>query len=258
MEWVLIRGIVSEEFHWGDFVPLMKKHFKKDLVVTADIIGNGKSFKKTTPLSVAQNIQGLRLQAPGKKPKILVGFSLGGMLALEWAHAYPEEVAGVVLINTSLNDSKFYHRFQWAAWLQLFKASQPKNSAIKEELILSLITDLPNKKIQTLAKEWQARSARYPVRLENLFRQLWLASQISQRQKPPTMPLLILLSEKDKIVHPSCSRKMAAKWKLPMKTHPRAGHDIALEDPQWVLRQLDRWLLRKPLTKKGPSLPLKV
>ena len=47
MNWVLIRGLVSEEFHWGDFVPLMKKHFKNDSVFTADIIGNGKSHNET-------------------------------------------------------------------------------------------------------------------------------------------------------------------------------------------------------------------
>ncbi len=254
MEWVLIRGIVSEEFHWGDFVPLLKKHFKKDTVVSADIVGNGKSFRKNTPFSVAKNIEGLRRQAPGKKPKILVGFSLGGMLALEWAHAHPDEVAGVVLINTSLNNSQFYHRFRWAAWAHLFKASHPKNKAIKEQMILNLITDLPAGKIQALAKEWQARSLRYPVRLQNLFRQLVLASQVSQREKPPAMPILILVSKKDKIVHPNCSRKIAAKWRLPIRTHPKAGHDVALEDPEWVLGQLDHWLKMWPLTKKGPSL----
>ena len=254
MNWVLIRGLVSEEFHWGDFVPLMKKHFKNDSIFTADIIGNGKSHKEKTPLTVSKNIEGLRRQVPAKGPKILIGFSLGGMLALEWAYAHPEEVVGVVLINTSLNSSRFYQRFQLPALAQFFRAGHPKNNSVKEQMILKLITGLPQKEILPLAKKWRARSAMYPISMENFFRQFLIGAKIKQRINPPKVPILMLASEKDKIVHPDCSRRIAEAWELPLRIHRKAGHDVAVDDPDWILQHLDSWLKDNKGKKKFPPV----
>ena len=125
--------------------------------------------------------------------------------------------------------------------LKMAKAIR-KNHSIKEQLILRVITELPDQIIIQLAKKWQTRGLKYPVRAENFFRQLLMASKISQRKQKPKAPLMILASEKDKIVHPDCSRKIAKTWKMPVITHSQAGHDVALDDPEWIIQQLDKFL----------------
>ena len=105
-----------------------------------------------------------------------------------------------------------------------------------------MITELPEKIIIQLAKKWQTRGKKYPVRAGNFFRQMIMATKIGQRKQKPKAPLMILVSEKDKIVHPDCSRKIAKIWSLPIVTHHQAGHDLALDDPEWIIKQLDRFI----------------
>ncbi|WP_373997501.1 alpha/beta fold hydrolase [Bdellovibrio bacteriovorus] len=245
-EWVLIRGIVSEEFHWWDFLPEMKTRFPQDLLHTPDIIGNGKFFEKTTPWRVKPNIEGLRSQVPTNNKKILFGFSLGGMLSLEWAHTYPEEVRAVVLVNSSLNNSPFYRRMTPGAFLNIAKLAAVKDHVVKEERVLKMTSFLPEERIKSMAPVWGERSQKYPLRPTNFLWQLALASQIPQREKPQ-VPVLVLSSGKDKVVHPSCSERIAKKWNLPLITHPEAGHDLFLDDPHWILNQLQNWLEKEKI-----------
>jgi hypothetical protein len=34
---------------------------------------------------------------------------------------------------------------------------------------------------------------------------------------------------------------MAEAWRLEMITHPTAGHDLALDDPDWLAREIGNW-----------------
>ncbi|KHD88781.1 MAG: hypothetical protein OM95_06535 [Bdellovibrio sp. ArHS] len=240
-EWVLIRGIVSEEFHWWDFLPEMKARFPQDRLHTPDIIGNGKFYHKTTPWRVQPNIEGLRSQVPQDNKKILFGFSLGGMLSLEWAHAYPDEVRAVVLVNSSLNNSPFYHRMTLGAFINIARLATVRDPVVKEERVLKMTSVLPEERIKKIAPIWGERSQQYPLRPANFLSQLALASQIPQRQKPE-VPVLVLSSEQDRVVHPSCSERIAKTWDLPLIRHPHAGHDLFLDDPHWILNQLENWL----------------
>ncbi len=78
--WVLVRGIVSDEFHWWNLPQLLKKKFPQDSISTADILGNGKTHFVKTPTDIQANVLGLRNQVTASGKKVLVGFSLGGML----------------------------------------------------------------------------------------------------------------------------------------------------------------------------------
>ena len=47
-------------------------------------------------------------------PYVLVAMSLGAMAAMAWAAAHPDEVSGLVLINTSSRAlSPWYRRLRW-------------------------------------------------------------------------------------------------------------------------------------------------
>ena len=47
-----------------------------------------------------------------------------------------------------------------------------------------------------------------------------------------------LLERLDRLVSPRCSQRLAAAWKVPLALHPSAGHDLPLDDPDWLLAQL--------------------
>lgn len=241
-QWVLIRGIMSESYHWWDFLPQLQAQFPQDEFHTADILGNGRHHTERTPLSVKKNIEALRNQAPQTGKKILVGFSLGGMLALEWAQLYSEEVEAVILINASLNNSPFYKRITPYSISCILKSAFLKDSQKREESIIRMTTSqISDDTRLEVAKLWGVRGLQYPVNPLNFFWQLGVATQIKQPPKPPTATL-ILSSSKDRVVHPDCSRTIAQHWNLPLESHPEAGHDLTLEDPQWVLEKFRQFL----------------
>jgi len=37
------------------------------------------------------------------------------------------------------------------------------------------------------------------------------------------------------LVKSSASRRIAERWKVPLIEHPQAGHDLSLDDPQWIV-----------------------
>ena len=53
------------------------------------------------------------------------------------------------------------------------------------------------------------------------------------------MCLVVLLSgAKDRFVNPKCSEDIKKNWGCDLWTHPNAGHDIAFEDPKWLIDKL--------------------
>ena len=86
-------------------------------IVTPDLPGNGERHAMDSPTRVAEMVEFCRedLSARGIAPPYrLLALSLGGMVAVEWAHRYPQEIARCVLINTSMRPySPFYRRLRW-------------------------------------------------------------------------------------------------------------------------------------------------
>jgi pimeloyl-ACP methyl ester carboxylesterase len=242
--WVLVRGIVSEEFHWWHLPDLLSDRFPGDVICGADILGNGKNHHRATPISINANVQGLRNQVPQNGKKIIVGFSLGAMLALEWAYAFPSEVEAIVMINASLNRSPLHHRLTPGAFRHIIKASLERDLVKREEMLLRLTTGLNDQRINEIAPIWGGRSEIYPQSVKNFLLQLILAARVPQRKKAPEVPILVLNSFNDRVVDPRCSARLAEQWNLPLKVHPHAGHDLTLEDPHWVLDHIADWMQR--------------
>jgi hypothetical protein len=54
--------------------------------------------------------------------------------------------------------------------------------------------------------------------------------------------VLLLRSLQDRLVNPVCSERMAEQWDWPVRTHPEAGHDLPLDDADWVIKQIQDWI----------------
>jgi pimeloyl-ACP methyl ester carboxylesterase len=237
---------------------MMKHRFPGHNIYTADILGNGKFHDLPTPLTIKENVDGLRMQVPKEGKKLLFGFSLGGMLTAEWAFQHPEEVEALILINTSFDGSPFYKRMTPKAFGSFLLGSRERDLVRREALNLKVTTGLADEQITELAPHWSKRNEVHPVHPANFARQMYLATQARLRPSPPPVPILILSSGKDRVVHPDCSKHIAEKWRVPLIVHPTAGHDLTLVDPKWTVDQVENWLTslnllktKKPLIKSG-------
>ena len=132
--WVLLRGLTREARHWGDMPLLLAQQLESNdatpppAVTTLDLPGNGAAASQTSPCSVRAMVEAARQQlaATGARPPYaLMAMSLGGMVATDWAQRYPDEVARLVLINTSMRPySRFTERLRPASWARVALMAQ--------------------------------------------------------------------------------------------------------------------------------------
>lgn len=235
---LLIRGLTREQRHWGRFLPKLNNAVANP-VHCLDFAGCGALFQRHSPASISALRQSIRLQWQAfgyQGPVHLVAMSLGGMLAADWALKYPAEVASLQLINSSVrNLSPFYQRLRWQNYPQLLQLlCSPL--ALREQRIIELTTARASRRPQ-LVKQWVKWQQQRPVSLANAVRQLWAASQFNLTGTP-SCPVTLYNSLGDKLVSPQCSVALADYWQAKLITHPWAGHDIALDDPDWLVTQL--------------------
>ena len=242
--WVLLRGLMRDRRHWGGFPAQLGQALPGAHIVPVDLPGNGSLYARQSPDSVAAMAASVRdqLRQLGRPPPYhVVAMSLGAMVTVAWAEAHPDELAGAVLVNTSLRPfSRFHERLRPAAWPLLLRLAlgQPGPAAV-EAGILQLTTRSPA--VATVLPQWIAWRQSHPVSRGNALRQLRAAIRYRAPQMPPRVPMLLLNGAADGLVSPRCSARLAQAWGLPLRVHPEAGHDLPLDDGAWVAAQVADW-----------------
>ena len=244
--WILLRGLARESAHWGDFVPLLQSTFSEATITTLDLPGTGRNNKGKSPKTIqaiAETVRGEALQSGLlQQPVTVLALSLGGMVAWEWLHNYPDDICGVVLISTSFAGlNPFYERLRWQIYGKFFKLLMQKDP-YQRELAISQLVNTRQGQDGQLAKEWEQIQKLRPISPGNMSRQLLAAATYKPNPAPPTQPVLLLNSDGDRLVSPNCSKAIQHKWQLELRTHPWAGHDMTVDDGNWVTAQLKEWV----------------
>jgi pimeloyl-ACP methyl ester carboxylesterase len=243
MTWILLRGLARESGHWGGFVAQFQQALPARRVLALDLPGNGSLYRLRSPGRVEAMVAHCRaeLARRGVRPPFqLFAMSLGAMVAVAWARAYPQEVAAQVLVNTSLRPfSPFYQRLRpgnYGTLLRLaWRGGTPEDW---ERQILRITSNRGDTRVLPL---WQALRQQHPVGRANALRQLLAAARFSA-PTAPLVPTLLLASAQDRLVSVACSHTLARHWSCGLQVHPTAGHDLPLDDAVWVLERVVGWL----------------
>lgn len=225
--WVFLRGLTREARHWGDFPATFKATIPDTNVVTPNLPGNGALNYLTSPLKVCEMVEYCRNQLSGdhvSPPYHLLGLSLGGIVAVEWATRYPHEVLSCVLINTSIRSiSPFYHRLRPRNYLRLLSMSTQKSDPTDIECSIFRMTSARREPQAGVIEAWVSYRKEYPVTRLNALRQLITAARYRAPLKRPDVPLLILAGLKDGLVDARCSQRIASHWGTALRTHAEGG-----------------------------------
>jgi len=243
--WIFLRGLMRDQRHWGGFPDLFRAELNAE-VCTLDLPGNGLLNQLDSPASVPALSQWVRaelLQHGLQPPYRVFAMSLGAMVAVAWADTTPQEIDACVLVNTSLRPvSPFYQRLRPAAWPLLARMALGKPSAAEAEAAILRLTSAQFEPRHAVLSDWQAWREALPVSRRNALRQLLAAARYSAPPQKPSTRLLLLTGAGDRLVDTRCSQALANRWQCSLRCHPSAGHDLPLDDPQWVVQQMQQWL----------------
>ncbi len=242
--WILLRGLTREARHWGDFPARLRAAFTDATIHTPDLPGNGRLHAQASPASVGAMTEHCRaqLRAAGIAPPYrLFALSLGGMVAVDWLMRHPDEIEAGVLVNTSLRPFAALHeRLRPRCYARLLRLAMPGTApARRERTVLHLTSRAAHG--PALLADWVAWYRECPVRHANALRQLLAAARFRAPPRVPTVPVLVLSSAGDALVNPVCSARLASAWRVPQFRHPWAGHDLTLDDADWVVERLCDW-----------------
>lgn len=96
---VLVHGIGSRHETWHGIIPALAKRYT---VIAPDLLGHGQSAKPRADYSIAGYANGLRdlLSVLGIDRATIVGHSLGGGVAMQFAYQFPQRTERLVLVGT--------------------------------------------------------------------------------------------------------------------------------------------------------------
>lgn len=249
MKWLIMRGLVREQRHWGEFRDIFRNKIVSKYpdaeIYALDLPGFGTEVHRVSPKSIDAIVEDVRDRwkklhtKPGEKWGLLA-VSLGGMVAAHWCNKYPDDFKNVVLINSSMSGlSPIHHRMIPKNYARIVRLLFSKNLFHREKRILGMTTNHDQEKIQIQAKI-QAPYGEKVNRINAVF-QIYAATKFRAPEKIK-VPMMVLVGDGDQLVSPKCSEAIASHYGAVLKRHPTANHDLATDAPHWIADQVCDWL----------------
>ncbi len=250
MNVVLLPGLWRSNHYWHQFPEHLRRKLPSARVHCPDLPGFGEYCEGYSPSKINEILDLLRGSTWFKRldrPFLLVGQSIGAMLALEWQSRYPDEVAGCILINVS--DKAFplpFKRFNWRAFFPLFYHWCLPSSALEREQVRLKFTSNMPKFRTSIIHQRTAWHLSFPPKLGNIWRQLIAIGSFHSEEINAVRPLLYINSIHDQWMSPDATDSMCERVPGKRMFHPTAGHDIALDEPAWLSQIVKVWLQSLP------------
>ena len=237
--WLLLRGLGREAGHWDGFPDKLRALGQK--VEFLDLPGAGTEFARQSPLTIAATVEDLRRRRKNEAPIGVISISLGGMVALDWATRYPDEINRLVVINSSVSGLvPPWRRLRLKNLRTGLRFLTASTLAEKERAALKITTNLKGEALESTVRQWVEIRERHPVTTTAIVRQL-VAAATFRLHHSPRCPVLIVKGEADGLVDPICSDLLAEKMGAALASHPSAGHDLPLDEPDWLAKTVTEW-----------------
>lgn len=251
---ILMRGLIRSRFHWHAFPQKLSAYLDQSniahKVITLNIAGNGERFNEKTPLTIEamasdacgeiMTLLDDSLVLSGHYPKIhLIGISMGGMIVSHVAKLLQSKgrpPSSLHLINSSFSDvASLLKRFKLKAGLSL--AAHLISIRQREQCILKWTSNQAEP--EQFAEAWIKEAHQHPISFRNGLVQLFAASRCPIPDKPEVL-CRIYGSINDRLVDFECSKLIAEKWDVPLLIADKAGHDLSLDEPEWLAESISQ------------------
>ena len=241
---VLLHGWALHGGMWGPWLDELAPHARLHLL---DLPGHGHSPWTGTPQGLSDLARAVRPHVP--RGATLLGWSLGGMIALEVARQDPGLLRALVLIATT---PKFVASDDWEhgmqpAVLDGFASGLASDHRGTVQNFLALQTRGDERSLETLRLLRRNLEAHGPPDRRALEAGLEILRTTDLRDALPgiALPTLVIAGDHDRLTPAGAGRALAAS--LPQARYceiPRSGHAPFLSHGPEVLREIQGFLRR--------------
>lgn len=238
--WIFLHGYGDGAYVW--------RHAMGNLSVShsllaVDLPGHGRSYRVASgEYSTAHMVEDLAmlLRARRRERFALIGHSWGGLVAIHLAAAFPEQIAGLVIVdaNPEENRDAVEHVGRHLKWsLRTYGSS--------DEYARWLLSRLP---LASLSTVWDIAKQATKPRADGLV-ELWLDPALAERA--PTggeiwgllpriqAPVLFIRGGLSGIVSAAVARETVKRLsRAELRTVSRAGHAVMIDNPSGFLSTL--------------------
>ena len=245
---VLVQGLGLSSRFWFDMPERLARGAKARRLIVLDNRGVGRSDKPRGPYRMATLADDVAavLDASGTDRAIVVGISLGGMIAQHVALRHPGRVAGLVLLATTagLPHARLPKARAVATLVGLPIVGRFRPAAqVGRALARLLLAEKDVPRAGELLSQWPAAMRAEPMLPRSYFAQLAAVATHStgSRLKRLACPTVVVTGDED-ILIPASNSRMLAKL-VPgayLDVVPSCGHAIPASDPECIERALGR------------------
>ena len=237
---VLLRGLGRWSEHWCGFDDSVAANFK---VIAIDNRGFGMSKNARVGLDLtidqlADDVAGV-LNKLGISKAIVVGVSLGGMLAISLTARYPQLVQRLILVNSSVGGSP-YSRITAKALRSLGQGVLSRKNFYQALASVLLAKNSSQEVSAKLCREWATIDGRHGLRPKNVFLQLLAAAKFKPGplMAAISVPTLILKGTNDQFVDSRNSDWLCQHIQSARMVSCDGGHELALDQPDWLANEI--------------------
>jgi len=240
---VLIHGGLVDQRMWDDQFETLARDFR---VVRYDIRGYEKSDKATVPFSHIEDLRQLLLFL-GVSRASVVGLSLGGQIAIDFALEHPDMVEALIPVSSSMTGFPFNLSDDFVAqYNAVFATAKEKGVDAAVEALLKLsffIPYQPNEEIRKRMIPMLKENFAAWTSAANTELYLWPEPPAYQRLDQIKTPTLIIVGDKDVSAILDAAEDMAKRIKAARKVVIRdAAHHLSMEQPAEFNRVLLEFL----------------
>ncbi|MGH9097466.1 MAG: alpha/beta fold hydrolase [Acidimicrobiales bacterium] len=260
---VCVHGLGGSHLNWMAIAPSLAAHAR---VLALDLVGHGKTpiGSRSADIDGHRRLVGGFLRTVADGPVILIGNSMGGLVATLQVMEEPDSVSGLILIDPALPASRWgwTHPRSIAGFLlgatpglgESFLAQRRRYLSPERQVhrVLDaccvdrsrIPADLVAAQVGFLNRaDRAALDGAYLSSARSLSQYFLRPQAFARRLRGVEQPTLLLHGSSDRLVPLAVSRQVS--WAKPTWTFdvaPGVGHIPMMEAPVWTLERITRWL----------------
>lgn len=234
---LMIAGFMSDSASWAPLLPLLEPHFT---LIRPDNRSTGRTTPWDAPCSPklwAEDAAAV-LDALGHKQALVLGHSLGGLIAWQLAATMPERVRGLMIMGSARRQFE-RNTALFRALIAVRRSDAPEGTWLRllfPWLFSPSLYDTPEAVEAAVAASLAYPYGQSADAMEHQLNSFYDDVDPTPFQTVPSVPLLALLGEHDLLVPLDLARPTLTG--VAVEVIPNAGHSIHWDAPMTVAERM--------------------